>query len=98
MRIGRHLSIWIGSRQHQESALVPLCMPLAMRVRLSAIRLKSLIRRAPGTLCPSNLGEKHVHCPEVPGRLVAADAAAGTGRHDGPDQVVVHRLLPGCHR
>jgi hypothetical protein len=49
----------------------------------------------PGLPCPRNLGEERVDGPEVPGGLVAADAVAGTGHHDGPDQVVVHRLLPG---
>src|SRR5450756_1990225 len=52
----------------------------------------------PGLLCPRNLGEERVDGPEVPGGLVAADAVAGTGHHDGPDQVVVQRLLPGRHR
>jgi hypothetical protein len=40
----------------------------------------------PGLLCPRHLGEERVDGPEVPGGLVAADAVAGTGHHDGPDR------------
>ena len=77
---------------------MPLGVPLAMRTGLSANRCKSLIRRAPGLLGPRHLGEERVDGTEVPGGLVAADAVAGTGHHNGPDQVVVRRLLPGRHR
>jgi len=34
---------------------------------------------------------------KIQGGLVATDTVAGTSHHDGPDQVVVHRLLPRRH-
>lgn len=92
-RMGRHDRGAVG----RESTFKNVSHQPSVSVRLELStppRGKWPPRRAPGPLYPRNLSEVRVDRPEVPGGLVTADAVAGTGHHRGPDQVVVHRLLP----